>query len=897
MPNRLKRFVSLSCGLALLLAPISAQAELLRVHTDAHDGLVVGGKSTRLNIDLDTRELDPGNYTITSERTDRFGSQHALEPITLTIESGQDEWTTSIDWAPSYYGRERYHIRLSNTESGEQLVADSVDLVNTVKLPKLSDAERMSSPIGINVGVAVHWETLSKMGIHWARDYTWYHFAERDIAPDCQSYRYIKQNADSFGIEILPVIQKTYRRPDLMYFTDQVDRIRDDYTYLSNSFPEIVYWELDNEADLKHPDTSTPEYARWFESYLNYIEAAAEGLKAAGHNAKVALNGEAGIWPDRAQQYIDLLNEDFSVVNYHFYTGPVSPEIAEKDFNTGGEKRPQTISFLDNMRRINSVAHAGGNEAWLTEIGWSAERGPAVGTLLQCAYLQRIYLLAHWANTEKVFWFWDRDLPGDGRFSDNGLLSNGQAQASGAAMAMVSKMTARAEYLGSIDLGYDNWGLVFLQPNGDYTIAAWTMSDSAPLPEALQSAKAAYGMFGNPLSMQQLSAEPAYFELESLPSAWTEHLNFEWISPTLLNVSQAGEVEIQITGAVADTLAWDQLPEGVTFSAWTFNEAGYTVATLQLPESIAQGRYPISLSSKGQSSDKVIWATLVVRQGLEIRSDAFMLNEPARVQVLSMLNQPIELSLTAESGKLSQQTIQLAPNQTAEIQFTASESSSPLELTVQLANGAVLTHTLRPAKLQIPYAAEIQIDGSLEDWSTQGQLNADHFLVNGSKGLFVQNLRAAWSEQGLYLALQMDMGDDFRFSLSPTKFWEAPGLECFVQLPGQGSHQLWFTPTRDASGNIDLYAGEWANQAAAIEITYDDDRCERAASVQGNTLVIEVLIPTTVLGDHLKGLSAIRFAANAKLAIPLSPKTLNSWPNPFGHKPEYWGTLELLPKH
>src|SRR5690606_37452469 len=128
---------------------------------------------------------------------------------------------------------------------------------------------------------------------------------------------------------------------------------------------------------------------------------------------------------------------------------------------------------------------------------WSARRGPFVGDRLQSAYLQRIYLLAEWAKTDKTFWFWDRDLPGEGRFSSTGLIAqSGElkgdavtgALPAGAAMAAISKFIAQAEYAGSIDLGEDRWCLAFRRPEGGYTVAAWSVESEYDVPSELDAA-------------------------------------------------------------------------------------------------------------------------------------------------------------------------------------------------------------------------------------------------------------------------------------------------------------------------------------------------------------------------------------------------------------------------
>ncbi|MDA3873344.1 MAG: hypothetical protein PF795_05235 [Kiritimatiellae bacterium] len=328
--------------------PLSALE--LRLLPEAEDAVILDGSSRTVEVVLQPGESKPGTYVVRQFFIDRYGKETAGETLQVEL-SGT--WRHRQDVPVEYFGPAQYRVEVSVAGTDHPAVTERLWMVRPVPVPELTDTERIASPMGMNVHDGAHWQTLKAFGVHWARDYSWSWLKRGMHIPKAANHTDFGKKHEAMkaaGIEVLPVMQRAFRTENNKFFIPWGDVIRESYERLSKGFPDIVYWELDNESALQHRDETTEDYRKYLESYVKYIRNAHLGLQAAGTGAKVALDGEAGIHPERARYLLEQAGDSYSVVNYHYYTGTVAPEIAERDINTGAEDRPQTASFLDIMR-------------------------------------------------------------------------------------------------------------------------------------------------------------------------------------------------------------------------------------------------------------------------------------------------------------------------------------------------------------------------------------------------------------------------------------------------------------------------------------------------------------------------------------------------------------------
>jgi len=483
----------------------------------------------------------------------------------------------------------------------------------------MTDEERARSSIGVNTHLGAPWAAFEGMGIHWARDYSWTWLGRGETAPVGQGRDYAVLHADAMGhhVNLLPVMQGAFRNEAETGFLEDSAAISAGFEALTKALPQIAYWEIDNEYEyhLRDKGFNVADYRR-------ALVAASQGLTRGG-TAQLVPTGTAGIQYDLAEQLLNSEARDaIAVINSHFYTGTAPPELGVSDVNMGGDRRRTPLTALDQLRRISKPAHKAGKQSWLTEIGWDVSNGPAVGEENQALYLPRVYLLSRWVGADKVFWFYDRDIPGGtGIFSTCGLIRvDGSIRPSGVAMAALSQQTARAQIVGSLDLGdKDIWALVLRQPEGDWTVAVWSVLEEHPLPDEL-SGREAVDIFGNPAKPKRITPAIAYYSLLELPQAWDAQRQVTWESSSVLLTSPAGSTEAVVSAREA-RIAWADLPDGVTAAGWEARDGRYT-DVLAIAPTVAEGEYPLVASAEGQGWQRTWEVRLRVEPPLKVTTPA-----------------------------------------------------------------------------------------------------------------------------------------------------------------------------------------------------------------------------------------------------------------------------------
>jgi hypothetical protein len=889
MPTPLRNKLCVAIALIAFLGSTPARAIIVTLKADAPDALIVEQAPTTVKVVVKAQGAPPETFELRQTYINRYGEEKAGDTVPVPLEK---EWTYTATVPVEFYGPTTYRATLVRVGQTKAVSTTEQILLKPVPVPKLEAKALLASPIGVNTHNKAHWKTLAALGVHWARDYSWGwlgHGESIPVAGNKTDFAAVNREAEEAGLIILPILQQAFRTQDHKFFLTDEKMISKAYEKFSKAFPKMRYWELDNEADLEHRDLTSADYLKWRETYLAYIKSAEAGLKAAGNDAVVALNGEAGIYPDRAQFWLKEAGDHFAVINYHYYTGVIAPELAEKDINTGSEDRPQSVTFVDLWREINQVAHAAGKQAWLTEIGWSARRGPFVGDRLQSAYLGRIYLLAPWTGTDKTFWFWDRDLEGNGRFASTGLIDEKTgALPAGAAMAAVSKFTAQATYAGNVDLGEDRWCILFQRPEGGWLAGAWAVQKEYSLPEPLEKAAEAFDLYGNKLRDRRLTAEPAYFYLADLPASWKAQRNVQWLSSSTINLYQGSGTTVEIGAARGTKVTWKGLPTGAEGLGWTATAKGQQ-AGLKVSPTLAIGLYPFTVVAEGGGWSKEFRLRLVVRPAVDVQAVPYTAGKESALELNAFIPEALEATLKPTVGTVQPEKVALKEGRGGTATFQAPvETEGPVQLTATLSNGAVQSYWIRPRQLKVPKAGDIILDGNLQDWPKGGELPPEALKVIGQDSDFKPRLRVTWAADGLYVAAQIPVGEGFTPAATPEDFWEWTGLELWVNaadLKADPStvrtHQFWFTPTKDTpTGPWRVYAGEWekpSEEGKKFTIK-DDQRVKSGMLYQNGVVTIEALLPEKALGALPSGGQVWAMKLNAKISRALSPKTVAHWP-------------------
>ena len=870
----------------------------LTISGTAQHGRVGPDGKASLQLALASWDTEEQVFELRQSLVDWTGTATPLGTLPVRMKGS---WKHQLDVELTRYGPLTYRAELWPEGADEPATVAERRLVKLPPVPRLSREERDRSYIGVNTHWNAKWETLAACGVHWARDYCWgwlKHGQDAPMADNGVDFRPIIQGAEAAGITILPITMQSFRNAADNGFIQDQAAIAKGYARLAKAFPDIPYWELDNEADLHFGEAFD------LENYQGFIAGAAGGLRASGTGAKVALNGTAGIRFDQAAALLDSpVADDFDVVNYHCYTGTAPPEIGRSDINAGADLQGETLSFLDQMRRINRLAHEAGKQAWLTEVGWDATYGPAVGERLQAVYLPRVYLLARLCGTDQVYWYFDRDVEDStGIFASCGVLDVEQTlRPCAVALAQLSRETALAEPGGSVDLGEDQWCVVLKRPEGGWVAAAWTVEDDHPMPKELEAADA-FDIFGNPFEPSVLSPEVAYFHLAELPDHWEAQRTVEWLSPTLLTTTSGGSVPAEARASV-DTLDWEGLPEGVTAEPWT-EKAGEASSALTCAVTVRPGDYALTATASGDGWTRRWPVALRVLPSVVVDAPPYAPGQPVPVELRSNLEgrHAVALTLPEGGGQFERDSVDLDGDTPTQVEFTASaDATGPIRVELALDNGARQEAWLRSASVDVPRAGEMELDGSLEEWGGAPALEGQS-LHRKPIG-FAPSARLAWSDEGLWLAVSIPMRD--LRPVNPRDFWRGTCVELWVDpsgAPGGGigdtAHQFWFTPVRDGEA-WRLYAGEWKRGGAIEKTLYDDGRCRTAVRVTDEGVTMEALVPTEALGGIAPSEAAAWPCAVTLQAVTEGETKEASWPRAKDSgildRTDAWGTIRLRP--
>ena len=850
----------------------------LTVANECENGLTPASGRASVLLRVSSWDAPAGPLEVRWRLSDWKGKSVLADKAPITLAG---RWSKRVDVALPAFGAYTCTVEIWEPGRPAPLATARRRLARVVEPAAVGAAERARSSIGVNTHLGAPFAAFGRLGIHWARDYSWGWLGRAETAPVGKglNFQEIRESADRAGVTVLPVLQGALRNSAGTAFIGDAAVIRETYRRLGAAFPQVGHWEVDNEAEYGFP-------GRRFQpaNYENLIHAAADGLRAAAPAARVVLNGTAGI---RYHDTVDLLRspvrDDFAVVNYHYYTGAVPPEMATEDINIGGDMRREALAFLDQLRRINRLAHAAGKEAWLTEVGWDVANAPAVGERLQAVYLPRAYLLARLCGTDKVFWYYDRDVPGSTtRFGTCGILDlHNDARPSAAALANLSRYAALAHVGGSVDLGPDRWCVLLRQPAGDWVAAVWSVQGKHPLPEPLREVKGS-DLFGNPGVGRGISPEVSYYPLATLPAAWEAQRHAEWLSLSTLVCSPGTGVDAEARAPAGAALAWGPLPAEITAGAWV-PQGDRLISRLTCAPGLAPGEFPLRAAVQGAGWKREWPVSLIVLPPVRAAAEPYT---PGDLTILRLraAHEPtaVQVEVSADKAGVLPSSAALRTDRDTNIAvLPAAGARGPLPVVLRLGTGATHTLWLRPRAVDVPRLEKANLDGILSEWSEAHRWPGALFAASGEA--LPGEVRLGWSPEGLWIGARLDVKEPQ--STNPREFWSGTNVEIYLDAAGgesggwgSGAHQFWLCPVKEEAG-WRLVAGEWKRGDAIPATLYDDRRCRTAMRATPAGFTFEALLPPEALGGRVpRAGDAWRAGLSLRSQGPVSA-TEAAWPS------------------
>ena len=866
----------------------------------------------------------------------------------------EGEWKRQVELRLPRFGSYRYTAELWD---GKSLVAEASRRITWVPaMPERSRDERWNSFIGINSHQWADWKMFDRLGIYWARDYSWQWYGRGDkgvAVPQGENFQSRLAAAHAAGVNTLPCIQKAFVTPDKQKWMEGTEEISAIFRRISDDFPEQKVFQIGNEEEAKFPG-----HVHEAANYSNFIAHAAKGLDAAGHGAKVILSGDVFMHDDLMVALLAGPARDaFLASCIHIYTGTIPPEIATRDTNAGSEDRGSGDMILDRLREYTARLKAAGKETWMTETGWDVTYGPAVGERLQAVYLPRMFLLTRWAGVDKTFWFFDLDGKGTNRFDSSGLVDlEGNLRPSGAALAAFSRLALGAGRAGSLYLGSEDiWAPVWKMPGGRWLVTAWAVKDTHPVPPALAGAREAYDMFANKISPSdgRITDEVRYWIFDALPPAFEAQRLVELDSRRMVSVPVGGSFTVSLQAAPAELgksqgagssqgarasrpcealpsdtnsslqtggtpippvgcnlsdrtpagsckTEFSRVPPVFSPGAWK-QEAGKSASVVAVANDAAPGRYEIELRASGDGWEKRWTIRVEVLPAILATAAPFAGGGSEWVELRRSDGSPFEgsVSIPENFGSVEPSAIAAAAGEAAKVRFNAAPGATgPAPLAITLKDGIRQTAFLRPLALALPRAGKISVDGDLSDWPAL--LPTATFATNRLD--FQAAAALAWSPEGIHIAAKMPV--EKVFSSDPAWFWSYQNLEIFLKTSAEAGdtwtadcHQFFLVPV-EKNGTWRLVAGEWKKRSdAKAENIFDDSRIQTAMRQENGFLIMEAFIPSAALGATPARGAAWRAALAMQTGSPGQMDIKACWPRPKSDgildRPSTWGIFQL----
>jgi hypothetical protein len=895
--SNLPRYLRLFAA-AAAIGIASAAGPNFSANLSTPKGMAADDGSAKIFLRIFSWEPEVKNYQLRQRVTGWDGQEiKSWPPEDFRFEG---EWKRQVELRLPRFGSCRYIAELWD---GKSLVAAASKRITWMPpMPERNREERWNSFIGINSHQWADWKLFDRLGIYWARDYSWQWYGRGDkgvSVPQGENFQSRLAAAHAAGVNTLPCIQKAFVAPDKQKWMEGTEEISAIFRRISDDFPEQKVFQIGNEEEANFPD-----HVHEAANYSNFIIHAAKGLDAAGHGAKVILSGDVFMHDDLMVKLLSGPARDaFLASCIHIYTGTIPPEIATRDTNAGSENRGSGDMILDRLREYTARLKAAGKETWMTETGWDVTYGPAVGERLQAVYLPRMFLLTRWAGVDKTFWFFDLDGKGTNRFDSSGLVDlEGNLRPSGAALAALSRLALGAERAGSLYLGSEDiWAPVWKMPGGRWLVTAWAVKDTHQVPPALAGAGEAYDMFANKISPSggRITDEAGYWFFDALPPAFEAQRLVELDSRRMASVPVGGSFAVSLQAGSCKT-DFSRVPPVFSPGAWK-QEEGRTASLVTVANDAAPGRYEIELRASGDGWEKRWTIRVEVLPAILATAAPYAGGGSEQVELRRSDGSPFEgrISIPENFGSVEPSAIAAAAGEAAKIRFNAAPTAAgPAPLAITLKDGIRQTAFLRPLALALPRAGKISVDGDLSDWTSL--LPTATFATNRLD--FQVGAALAWSPEGIHIAAKMPV--EKVFSSDPAWFWSYQNLEIFLKTSAEAGdtwtadcHQFFLVPV-EKNGTWRLVAGEWKKRSdAKAENIFDDSRIQTAMRQENGFLIMEAFIPSAALGAAPARGAVWRAALAMQTGSPGQMDIKACWPRPKSDgildRPSTWGIFKL----
>ena len=710
--------------------------------------------------------------------------------------------------------------------------------VVVLKPQPLTDEQKEASPYGINVhgGGYVGYEKFARLGFTWVRDYAftwgWMLRARGDGKyAGWPWYPKICKFAEDVGMKTLPCLmgavnfntpvpegQEGKQKPDKEWIRQMA--------LATATFDNLSAFELDNECDGKI----------WgdLDAYGNYCQAFGDIVKACRPDAKSVSPGLAGIYVGFTKQLVDKgYFRNIDVVNGHRYCGKDAPEYSKGNANTGMSEAKKEY-LRDCFRNWKRAACGDGKfrELWVTEWGWDTLAGQPVSEMEQAAYLQRKWLIGMGNGVEKMFWYWyyddDTDKP-TYFFAGCGIFDRRRNPKPSAAAfsALAHFVPYLEEYIGTANLDENHMAQI-VKANGKIVALAYKIKKDGPdLTIKDENCEQVYDMFGKKLEKgrRQLEIGGTWYVGLDPNSDWLKQAKMDIESDFYVRNVGGEPIKLKLTGN--DKFDYSvQPPKG-----WTAEKTaeGFDVTG---PAGLGRDTLRFTVTGNNGGVKKVMPVDVdIVPQAYTLTKAAdFAGNFKIDIVNQSSVDQDFLIKGAFPEGwavePAETHTGMMKPEERKTLSFkltksapvASTEKSAIPRFDVVNAKGMkVDTAPIIPRKWAMrKMTGKIKFDGDLSDWGDKYLVNPFMIGPNGDKD--PTKFYFAWSEEGLYMALDVD--DSKCFTADPGSFWRAADcFEIMLTTPSGvafkenqpwsvNDHQLWFCPIIEKNH---VFCGYWPN--------------------------------------------------------------------------------------
>lgn len=400
-------------------------------------------------------------------------------------------------------------------------------------LPNKLASVTADSRFGINAADPKFAPILRRLGVGWVRfeNMKWpfvspepgKYFFDGSVKPWVVNTDNIFKTYTDQGISVLPFLFET-----ALYASSAPETIKEERRFFyppkdNSTYGEFAYQVAARYGATKHstddlkttdgksalgtlhtfeiwnePNLTDPGCGPWVGTngqFLEMFRVGAENVKKADPTAKVSSSGYAGIQVKtvdelRSYTYADGKHPiDFvDILNVHFYSGRVAPELSTDDFNA---KQTGDIVVEDEFHNLIKWRDKTkpGLPIWLSETGYDSAGPFGTNERTQCARLPRVIMIALSSGIDKVFVY--RESGSDASMhAASGLLRNdGSYKPSFLTYStLIRELDGVKGGATHIPLADKNARLYIWKKGNEYILTAWTIEGSSKLAVNLGSA-------------------------------------------------------------------------------------------------------------------------------------------------------------------------------------------------------------------------------------------------------------------------------------------------------------------------------------------------------------------------------------------------------------------------